>query len=66
MSSSATAAGGAGLDGEIEKDAKYDDSVPASGALFYSLVVESFGPWTADSLDTLRTIQYIDIKQLSK
>ena len=43
VSSSATAAGAAGLAGEMEKDAKYDVLVSASDALFYPLAVESFG-----------------------
>ena len=54
--SSATAAGAAGLAGEMEKDAKYDVLVSASDALFYPLAVESFGAWTPASLDSLRTI----------
>ena len=56
VSSSATAAGAAGLAGEMEKDAKYDVLVSASDALFYPLAVESFGAWTPASLDCLRTI----------
>ena len=51
-----TAAGAAGLAGEMEKDAKYDVLVSASDALFYPLAVESFGAWTPASLDSLRTI----------
>ena len=56
MSSSATAAGAAGLAGEMEKDAKYDVLVSASDALIYPLAVASFGAWTPASLDSLRTI----------
>ena len=56
MSSSVTAAGGVGLAGEIEKDAKYDDLASASDAHFYPLVVESFGASTAASLDTLGNV----------
>ena len=45
-----------GLAGETEKDTKYDDLMSSSGALFYPLVVESFGAWTPVSLETLKTI----------
>ena len=52
VSSSATAAGAAGLAGEMEEDAKYDVLVSASDALFYPLAIES----SPASLDSLRTI----------
>ena len=35
---------------------KYDTQVFSSGALFFSLVVESFGSWSDVSLDTLKTM----------
>ena len=56
LTRSAFKAGAAGEAGEIEKDAHYRSSVESMGALFYPLVVESFGLWTPHSLLLLKTI----------
>ena len=42
--------------GEMEKDYKHEDSVLKFCGQFFPLTVESFGFWTAASLQTLRTI----------
>ena len=44
------------LHGEREKDKKHKDDVTHAGALFYPLVVESLGFWSAHSLETLKII----------
>ena len=52
----ATCPGAAADAGEKEKDKKHNDDVTHAGALFYPLVVESLGFWSAHSLETLKII----------
>ena len=52
----ATCPGAAADAGEREKDKKHNDDVTHAGALFYPLVVESLGFWSAHSLETLKII----------
>ena len=50
------AANKAGAAGEAEKDLRYDDNVTAAGGLFYPLIVETYGVWSAHSLEVLKSI----------
>ena len=52
----ATCPGAAADAGEREKDKKHSDDVTHAGALFYPLVVESLGFWSAHSLEMLKII----------
>ena len=52
----ATCPGAAADAGEKEKDKKHNDDVTHAGALFYPLVVESLGFWSAHSLEMLKII----------
>ena len=49
-------AGAAAEAGEMAKDLRHDANVTASGGVFYPLVVESFGTWSAHSLEVLKTV----------
>ena len=56
IAASASQAGSAGIAGELEKDSHYRATVESLGALFFPLVVESFGLWTAHSIKLLKSI----------
>ena len=53
---SSSSAGSAGLQGEVEKDAKHADQVENAGGVFVPLIVEVFGLWTPFARKTLRQI----------
>ena len=53
---SSTIVGAAAYAGEEEKDIRHEAEVAAAAALFYPLVVESFGFCTPTSLAVLKTI----------
>ena len=53
---SAHCAGAAAAAGEIEKDDRHMANVEVAGGLFYPLVVESYGTWSPNSLQILKTI----------
>ena len=56
VANSANAAGSAAETGEHEKDLKYEEVVDDSGALFFPLLVETYGCCTPSSLGTIKTI----------
>ena len=53
---SAVQPGSAAEAGEIEKDSRHDSDVSSCGGLFYPLVIETFGIWSPQSLETLKII----------
>ena len=56
ISISAQEAGAAALAGESEKDEKHQEAVETTSCMFFPLAVETFGVWSANSLETLKRI----------
>ena len=53
---SAVQPGSAAEAGEIEKNSRHDSDVSSCGGLFYPFVIETFGIWSPQSLETLKII----------
>ena len=56
LSQSAVMAGVAASQGEVEKDAHYEEAVLGAGGIFIPLAVETLGLWSPASLKVVRDI----------